>query len=109
MTFEEVKTIINSIGLPVAYFSFPEKEAPVLPYLIYFYPEMRPETADNTHHAQICSLILELYTETKDFDVESSVDTALLNAGFVFGKEETYLNDEKMYEVIYQMEVAING
>lgn len=109
MTFEEVKTIINSIGLPAAYFSFPEKEAPALPYLIYFYPEMRPETADNTHHAQICSLNLELYAETKDFDVESSVDTALLNAGLVFEKEETYLNDEHMYEVIYLMEVAING
>ncbi len=108
-TFEGVKTSLSSTGLPVAYYSYPENGAPDLPYLVYYYPDMRPETADNTHHAQIYSLNVELYTKEKDFTVESTVELALLTAGLVFTKEETFLNDEHMYEVLYLTEVIIDG
>jgi hypothetical protein len=54
-------------------------------------------------------LNVELYTRNKDFSVESAVENVLLNAGMVFTKEETYLNDEHMFEVLYLMEVIIDG
>lgn len=108
-TFREIEQIISEIGLPYAYYSFPEKEAPALPYVLFYYPRMSPETADETHHAQIYDLNVELYTKVKDFSVESAVETALLNAGMVFTKEETYLTDEHMFESLYLMEVIIDG
>lgn len=109
MTFKEVADMLATAGYPVAYRMWRENEAPELPYICYYYTGMTPETADNTHHAQIYSLNVELYTQNKQFDVEENVDNALLNAGLVFTKEEAFLEDENMYEILYLTEVIING
>ena len=109
MTFKEVADALSLTGYPVTYLSWPDSEVPPLPYICYYYPDMTPETADNTHHAQIYTLNVELYTKNKQFDVEANVEQILLNAGFVFTKEETFLNDENMYEVLYMMEAIIDG
>ena len=108
-TFVDIENMVSEMGLPYAYYSFPEKMAPALPYVLFYYPRMTPETAGDTHHAQIYSLYIELYTQNKDFSVESTVENVLLNAGMVFTKEETYLNDEHMFETRYLMEVIIDG
>ena len=109
MTFEEIAEMLDSTGYPVTYLAWPEKKVPRLPYICYYYPSMNPETADNTHYAQIYTLNVELYTINKNFSVESTVESVLLDAGMVFTKEETFLSDENMYEVLYMMEVVING
>lgn len=109
MTFKEIADALALTGYPVTYLAWPEKTVPPLPYICYYYPDMNPDVADDTHHAQIYSLNVELYTKDKDFAVESAVEESLLNAGFVFTKEETFLNDENMYEELYMMEVVING
>lgn len=109
MTFREITDALASTGFPVVYMAWPEKEVPPLPYICYYYPSMDPEVADNTHYAQIYTLNVELYTKNKDFSVESTVESVLLDAGMVFTKEETFLSDENMYEVLYMMEVVING
>lgn len=109
MTRAEIAEMLASAGYPVTYYSWPEKAAPELPYICYYYPNMTPEVADNTHHAEIYSLNVELYTKSKSFSAESTLEAILLNAGMTFTKEETYLNDEGMYEVLYLMEVVING
>lgn len=113
MTFKEVADTLATAGIPVTYRAWPEspdgEEVPPLPYICYYYPSMNPDVADDTHHAQINSLNVELYTQNKQFDVEAILEETLLNAGFVFEKEETFLDDENMYEVLYMMEVAIHG
>lgn len=109
MTFDEIAEALASAEMPLTYYSWPDKAAPALPYVCYYYPQMNPETADDTHHAQIYQLNIELYTKNKQFDAEQNLETILLDAGLVFEKEETYLNDEHMYEVLYITEVNING
>lgn len=109
MTRAEIAEMLAFAGYPVTYYSWPEKAAPELPYICYYYPNMEPETADNTHHADIYTLNVELYTKNKQFDVEAKVEQALLNTGLVFSKEETFLRDENMYEVLYMTEVIIDG
>ncbi|HAE17111.1 MAG TPA: hypothetical protein DCG51_11270 [Erysipelotrichaceae bacterium] len=109
MTFKEVADLLATTGYPVTYLMWKEDQVPDLPYICYHYTDMTPETADDTHHAQIYSLNVELYTSNKQFSVESTVESVLLDAGMVFTKEETFLSDENMYEVLYMMEVVING
>lgn len=109
MTLKDVIDMLESTGFPVVYLAWREGEVPELPYICYYYPSMSPETADDTHHAEIYTLNVELYTKNKNFEVESTVETALLNAGMVFTKDEDFLSDENMYEVLYIMEVNING
>ena len=109
MKRKEIAEMLAATGYPVTYLQWPEKKVPPLPYICYYYPSMEPETADDTHYAQFYTLNVELYTKEKQFDVENNVEQALLNAGLVFTKGESYLNDENMYEELYMMEVLIDG
>lgn len=109
MTFREIAEMIEAIGLPFAYYSFPEGAAPLLPYIVYYYPGTENFPADNKVFQVIQTLNIELYTKTKDFSQEAAVEAVLDACGLVWDKTETYINDEHMYEVLYEMEVIIHG
>lgn len=109
MKSTDIVDALASTGFPVTYYQWPENEAPPLPYICYYYPNVTPETADNTHHADIYRLNVELYTKNKQFDAETRVEQALLRAGLVFTRDEDYLKTEHMYEVLYMTEVFIDG
>ena len=48
---------------------------------------------------------LELYTDQKDFKLEKRVEQVLSEAGLYWDKTESFLDEEQMYEVLYEMEV----
>ena len=114
MTLQEINVMMQSIvdtaGLvDYAYYKFGEGTNPELPYAIFYYPNSDNESADSGVWADISALNIELYTANKDFAKEQLLESVLKSHGFFFNKTETYLNDEKMYEVLYQMEVVIDG
>lgn len=109
MKFTEVYALLNQAGLPVGYYQWEEKQVPPLPYILYYFPNMDPEAAENANYAAVYQLNVELYTKNKDFELEAILDTVLTDGDMVFRKEETYINSERMYEVLYTMEVLING
>ena len=109
MTFEEVNEMVTDIGLPSAYYSWPEKMVPPLPYVLFYYPGTENFGADNSVYKVIQNLNVELYTKEKDFNTEAAVEAALEAAGLFWNKSESYLTSEHMYEVLYEMEVAINA
>lgn len=107
MTYQEVAEMVASIGLPYAYYSFPEKEAPPLPYVIYYFPDSADFVADNRNYSAGESLNIELYTENKDFALEKTVENVLNAHGLVFDRVESFLTSEEMYEVLFTTEVVI--
>lgn len=107
MTYQEIATMIQNTGLSNTYYSFPENSNPQLPYVLFYYPNDNDFKADNTNYQHIRTLNLELYTSNKDFATESTIETMLNANGLVFTKNESYLNGEHMYEVLYQTEVII--
>lgn len=107
MTLSEVQTMLEGTGLPVAYNSFTEDEIKQnnikLPFICWLNISDNNFGADNkvyhtAHHVQI-----ELYEEYRDAVNEGKVETAL--ADRFFTKNETYIDDQKMYEIIYEIEV----
>ena len=101
---------LKSTGIPVTYYQWAEDETgdgPALPYLVYYYPSVEAETADDRMWCKMTRLNVELYTEVKDFDMEQRVDEAL-GSFCIFEKEESYLSEEHMYEVLYMTEVYID-
>ena len=50
-------------------------------------------------------LNIELYSDIKDWDNEKKVEDILEKYGIAYQKTESYLESEKMYEVLYEMEV----
>lgn len=107
MTYQEVAEMVSSIGLPFAYYSFPEKSAPPLPYLIYYFPNSADFAADNKNYQPGETLNIELYTENKDFALEKNVEDVLNAHGLVFDRAESFLTSEEMYEVLFTTNVVI--
>ena len=107
MTKAEVYTMLNNTGLPCAYSHF--SQVPETPYLVYYYPAENDVHADNSNFVNRRQLFVELYTKGKDFDTESTVEGALAGAGLSWYKQTDFLNDEKLFQTTYEMEVLING
>lgn len=107
MTFKEVAQMIQAIGLPYSYYQFNNDTAIAPPFICYFYEGNNDVLADNSNYQKVETLALELYTVEKDFVLENAVEHALNNAGLVYSREETYIDSESLYEVIYTADVII--
>lgn len=106
MSLNEFKALLEKSGIPVAYYAFPEGEAPPLPFLCYFIPFSNNFSADGTVYKKINHIQVELYVKTKNPEIEERIEEVL--SSFCWEKTETYLEDEKCLEVIYELEVE-NG
>ena len=60
----------------VAYYAWPENEAPALPFIVYIFPEEAGMGADNVNYLPTTSVQVELYTKLKDPAQEGQVVTA---------------------------------
>lgn len=108
MTEKEVFQMVKEAGFPAAYHHFEEGQSPDPPFLVYLYPGTNNFSADGAVYQGINQLDMELYTEKKDLEAEKKVEAVLKKHGFFYEKNETYLESEKMFEVIYETEVLIN-
>lgn len=109
MTEAEVFQMVKSIGFPVAYHHFAEGQEPTKPYIVYLYPGSNNVSADGIVYQSVTQLDIELYTDKKNLAAEKAVEAVLKEHGLFYEKTESYLETEKMFEVLYEMEVLING
>ena len=109
MTTAEVASMIASIGLDNAYYQFDEGSGMQPPFICFYYPDNNDFVADGQNYVKVCTLAIELYTDNKDFALEQAVENVLTSNGFVYSREEIYIEDQRMYEVLYQTEVIINA
>lgn len=107
MTFTEIPQMIESMGLPYTYDFFPENIAPTPPYIVFNYPNRDDFGADNINYSHISVLNIELYTATKDFESEETVESVLEQNGFYYEKNEAYIRNENLYQISYTMEFVI--
>ena len=113
MKYTEVKAMLDTIkttyGVPFTYYSFPEKEAPELPYLVFYYPSSSNFAASDGVYQKVEALTIELYTENKDFALEANVESVLESYGIVWDKSEDYIQNEHMFMITYETEIYIDG
>lgn len=109
MTTAEIYTMIQAVGVPCVYHHFREGTGQEPPFICFYFPGDNDLLADDTNYVQINQLIIELYTDAKEFDLEQTLESVLKQNGFVWTKTETYIESEKMYMETYTMEVLING
>lgn len=107
MTYEDVKTMIASIGLPYAYYQFTKQTAQPPPFICFYYAVDDDLMADDTNYQKVADLRIELYTETKDFTQEQAVEAVLNGAGLAYGREEMSIDSERLYLCTFYTTVII--
>lgn len=103
MTLKERTEKLKATGMPVAYRYFKEKEAPPLPFICHMESGNNNFYADGRVYEKISKWRVELYTRDKDTESEEKVELAL--SDFAWEKEENYIDSEKCYQIVYEMEV----
>lgn len=105
MTKEQIPEMLKETGLPFAYDHYAEGESVDPPFLLYLYPKAANFAADGIAYFKKDRLNIELYTDTKNPNIESQVEAVLDKHGFFYVKSEVWIETEKMYEVLYETEV----
>ena len=103
MTLEQFYQMLQATELPIAYYAFPEGEAPKLPFLIYFEMNTDNFAADGIAYHEIKRMAVELYIPKRDLNLEKKIEQTFTENGIYWNKEFTYLDTEKCYEIIYEM------
>lgn len=103
MKLIELKHILERTGLPVAYNCFQTEQQ--LPFICYMETGTNNFGADNKVYSVIRDITIELYTKTKDIITEMNLEDTLDDYEIFWNKEETWLDDEKCYMIIYQIEI----
>lgn len=107
-TREEIKIMMESMDLPLAYYQFDEGTAQTPPYVVFFYSQDSDVYADNKNFVDKEQLNVELYTRYRDFDLEKQVEAVLESNDFTYDKQASFIDSEKLYQIAYEMEVIID-
>ncbi len=101
---EELLQILNETQIPFAYHHFAEGESPEPPFICYQLPGSNNFSADGRVFYKINEVHIELYTDLKDLAVEQKLEEVLDEHGIFYNKSETWIESEKLYEVLYAFE-----
>jgi hypothetical protein len=103
MTQAELYQALKSIDYPVAYGSFSSPVTP--PFIVYQFAYSNDMIADNINYVAIDDFQVELYTAKKDLVAEQKVQDKLKELGLPYRKFETYLDEEKMFQILYEIQI----
>lgn len=101
---EELLQILSETSIPFAYHHFAEGESPEPPFICYLLPGSNNFSADGKVYYKINEVHIELYTDLKDLAVERQLEDVFDEHGIFYNKSETWIESEKLYEVLYTFE-----
>ena len=103
MTRKEVKEMLESTGIPFAFYIW--RKPPPLPWGTFRIVDENVFYADGVAYYGSDAYQVELYTRKKDEAQEQKVEDALDTEGISYAKNEMRIEDEDMYMVRYEIEV----
>ena len=104
---EELLQMLSETQIPFAYHHFAEGESPEPPFICYLLPGSNNFSADGKVYYKINEVHIELYTDLKDLAVEQQLEEVLDEHGIFYNKSETWIESEKLYEVLYTFEMEV--
>ena len=105
MTIENLVEMLQELKIPFAYDHFAEGESPEPPFICYLIPGSDNFAADGRVYFKLNEVRIEMYTDFKDLDLESRVECVLDGHEIFYNKSETWIQSEKLYEVMYAFEM----
>lgn len=92
----QFQELLEKLEIPVAYNDFRNLKAgqPFKPYMAWYTTKTEPVGADNKVVFETYPVILELYTENKDFNLELKLKKLLNEAGIFYKTSDSSLEEE---------------
>jgi hypothetical protein len=99
---------LEEAGLPLAYDHFAEGEVtgsalPLVPLPLS--PSEEIFGADNIVYQSFPEINVELYTDKKDPELEKRIEDIFTRHDVYFLKSESWIDSEKLYEVLYELTI----
>lgn len=102
-TYEKLKTALQAVtaltNVPVFY-SLTQKKTEV-PYIAYRGNGQNVFEADNTYYWKQNTYIIEYYYTLKNEQIETAIEDALLDSGFLYDKSDDIYIESEDVNVIY--------
>jgi hypothetical protein len=99
----QLSELLESTGFPVAYREF--KKPPTIPYIVYMRDNDTNISSDQKVHGIFKYYTVELYTDKKDTAAEQAVESILETIDPDYTTDETYIESEDLYQVIYSIKI----
>lgn len=109
MTYKEIAAVVSQIGIPAAYYQFPEGTEQATPFVCWYISGTDNFAADDTVYAETADLVIEVYTDNKDFALERKTAKILNDAGLVWDRVENWIESERMLQEVYNTAVLITA
>lgn len=108
MKHEDIEQMLAEMEIPFRYHHFTQKEMEdiPLPIIVWTIPGTDNFFADGQTYHEIKKLDIELYTDSKDWELEEKLEGILDRYGIAWEQEASeWLQSERMWESLYEMEV----
>ena len=105
MIIENIVEMLQEMNIPFAYDHFAEGESLEPPFICYLIPGSDNFAADGKVYFKMNEVRIELYTDFKNLNLESRVEGVLDGHEIFYNKSETWIQSEKLYEVMYSFEM----
>lgn len=101
MTIQEVKTMLEAVGIPVAYDHYENDQA--LPYIVFKETSTRTLSRDDAVGVKIATIQVELYTKSRNLTLEELLEAAM--ADMIWRRTLDFDDDEYVYSSFYEFEI----
>ena len=104
----DVEKLLEGLGLPFAFEKFkPYKNKPLPdpPYIVWFIDNEHNYGSDDKNFLKHCNITIELYTKSRNKEIERQIEKALNSVEFDVWHE--YLEDQKLHLASYEFEITI--
>lgn len=99
MELTSLYKLLSSLGYPVAYNQF--ESEPTVPFIAYITDGTENLCADNKVYNKENNYMVEVYNDKKDIHLENRIETLFNENDVCWKKDEIYIKEEKLYEIIY--------
>lgn len=103
MTLAELKTILDTTELPVAYLAFPADDTPTMPFITFQETGSNNIGADNKVWFSGMRIQINLFTRLKDRTTEELLEGKLTDSDIYWERLPEFDEDEGCYRVIYDI------
>lgn len=103
MTHKELDNLLRSVGFPTAYSHFEKTQSP--PFITFVRTGSENIGADNEVWSKRNNYEIVLYTDKKDIEKEKLIEDLLDSAHMYYDIDEMYIESEKLYAVIYSIQI----